>query len=119
MLGNVQNFLPKVSLELLNGNNLCACAGMSQLSSRYPVLLYSRKWGFKYPNPHRGCRGGWTRSRELNRLRAPPMRLYGELVSLLLKPEYSRLRQGSVALIVINRNIIRTRLNPYVPEAVE
>ena len=57
-------------------------------------------------------RGGWTRSRELNRLRAPPMRLYGELVSLLLKPEYSRLRQGSVALIVINRNIIRTRLNP-------
>ena len=50
MLGNVQNFLPKVSLELLNGNNLCACAGMSQLSSRYPVLLYSRKWGFKYPN---------------------------------------------------------------------
>ena len=56
--------------------------------------------------------GGWTRSRELNRLRAPPMRLYGELVSLLLKPEYSRLRQGSVALIVINRNIIRTRLNP-------
>ena len=58
------------------------------------------------------ARGGWTRSRELNRLRAPPMRLYGELVSLLLKPEYSRLRQGSVALIVINRNIIRTRLNP-------
>ena len=52
------------------------------------------------------------RSRELNRLRAPPIRLYGELVSLLLKPEYSRLRQGSVALIVINRNIIRTRLNP-------
>ena len=57
-------------------------------------------------------RGGWTRSCELNRLRAPPMRLYGELVSLLLRPEYSRLRQGSVALIVINRNIIRTRLNP-------
>ena len=36
------------------------------------------------------ARGGWTRSRELNRLRAPPM---SELVSLLLilKPEYSSL----------------------------